>query len=213
MIVYGSTLSPYVRKVMAYVAEKGLSAELRMAGMGRGGPEFEAASPFRKMPALVDGDFQLSDSSAIIAYLEAEHPTPELIPAEPRARGRATWFDEYADTLMVGAGSKIFFNRFVAPKVLKQPGDEAVALVGEGELAPLLDYLEGQVPDSGFLVEDRLTIADIAVASPFANLRHVGVVIDPARHPRTIAYVEGILSRPSFAPLIAAETQMVAAFG
>ena len=41
------------------------------------------------------------------------------------------------------------------------------------ELPPLLDYLESVIPESGFLVEDRLTLADIAVASPFVNFRHL----------------------------------------
>ncbi|WP_239511056.1 glutathione S-transferase family protein, partial [Enterobacter cloacae] len=68
MIVFGSTLSPYVRKVMVFGAEKGLDLELEAAGMGRGGPEFMAASPFGKMPGFKDGDFLISDSSAIVAY-------------------------------------------------------------------------------------------------------------------------------------------------
>jgi glutathione S-transferase len=180
--------------------------------MGRGGPEFEATSPFRKMPGFSDGDYALCDSSAIVAYLDAQYPDPNLIPTESRARGRAIWFDEFADTLVMAAGGKIFFNRFVAPKVLKQGGDAAIADAAErDELPPLLDYLEGVIPASGYLVEDRLTIADIAVASPFANLRHVGVVFNAARHPRSLAYVEAILARPSFAPMIEAESRLVAA--
>ena len=64
MIVFGSTLSPYVRKVMVFCAEKGLTPELQAAGLGRGGPEFEAASPFRKMPGFKDGDFLISTDPA-----------------------------------------------------------------------------------------------------------------------------------------------------
>ena len=212
MIVYGSTLSPFVRKLMAYIAEKGLSAELKPSGMGRGGPDFEEASPFRKMPAFRDDDgFTLCDSSAIIAYLEAKYPMPELIPSDPRARGRAIWFDEFADTIVMATGGKLFFNRFVAPKVLKMPGDETIAAAAEAnELPPVLDYLETQVTDSGYLVEDRLTIADLAVASPFANFQHIGVVIDPAKYPKTVAYVQSILDRPSFAPLLEAEQKLMA---
>src|SRR6187431_464121 len=112
MIVFGSTLSPYVRKCMVYGAEKGLELELRPAGMGRGGPVFEAASPFGKMPGFQDGDFLISDSSAIVAYLEAKYPEPNLIPGEPRARARTIWFDELADTIIMAAGSAIFGNRF-----------------------------------------------------------------------------------------------------
>nr|WP_326525285.1 glutathione S-transferase family protein [Sphingomonas sp.] len=214
MIVYGSTLSPFVRKVMAFLAEKGLEAELKPAGLGRGGPDFDAASPFRKMPAFSDDDFTLCDSSAIVAYLEAKHPDPNLIPAEPRARGRTIWFDEFADTIVMAAGGKIFFNRFVAPRVLKLGGDEEIAAAAErDELPPLLEYIERVIPASGFLVEDRLTLADIAVASPFVNFRHVGVAIDGVRFPKTLAYVEAILARPSFAAMVAAEERFVKAAG
>ena len=212
MIIYGSTLSPFVRKVVAFCAEKGIEPELKFAGMGRGGPEFDAASPFRKMPAMLDDGFALADSSAIVHYVEAKHPTPDLIPTDPKARGRTIWFDEFADTIFMACGIKLFFNRFVSPRVLKVPGDLAAADVAErDELPPLLDYLETQIPPSGFLVEDRLTLADIAVASPFVNLRHLDVALDAGRHPKVVAYLEAILARPSFAPTIEAETRMIAA--
>ena len=56
MILYGSTMSPFVRKVAAYAAEKGIELELQPTGFPNPSPEFRAASPFGKMPALVDGD-------------------------------------------------------------------------------------------------------------------------------------------------------------
>ena len=118
MILYGSTMSPFVRKVAAYAAEKGLEIDLQPTGFPNPTPEFRAASPFGKMPALVDGDYRLADSSAIIHYLEAKYPEPELIPADPRERGRVIWFDEYADTLLFACGAKIFFNKIVAPRFL-----------------------------------------------------------------------------------------------
>ena len=51
-------------------------------------------------------------------------------------------------------------------------------------MPPLLDYLERVIPASGFLVEDRLTLADISVASPFANFVHIDTLPDAGRHPR-----------------------------
>ena len=207
MILYGSSLSPFVRKVAAYAAEKGIAFELKPTGIGDPDPDFRAASPFGKMPALNDDGYMLADSSAIIHYLEAKHPQPELIPADPKMRGRTIWFDEFADTLLFACGGKMFFNRIVAPRFLGREGDLAVADAAErDELPPLLDYLEGQVPDSGYLVGDGLTLADIAVASPFANLAHCGCAIDPARHPKVASYVAAILARPSFAPLVERET-------
>ena len=206
MIVYGSSLSPFVRKVLAFAAEKGIEVENKVLPLGSDDPGFLAASPFRKIPAFEDGDFRIADSSAIIAYLEAVKPEPNLIPAEPKARARTIWYDEFADTILFSCGGKMFFNRIVGPRFLGQAGDEEVARKAEcEELPPLLDYLEGVIPESGFLVEDRITLADIAVASPFANLRHLNVAVDPATHPRLHAYVEAILGRPSFAPHVARE--------
>ena len=217
MIVYGSSLSPFVRKVLVYAAEKGLMLELVAAGLGRGGPDFSETSPFGKMPGFrdpgADGgkDFCISDSTAIITYLEAKFPEPELIPSDPIGRARTVWFEEFADTILFAMGSKIFFNRFVGPKVLKVGGDESIAAAAVAhELPPMLDYLEGVVPSSGFLVADRLTVADIAVASPFINLGHVDVVVDSARWPKAAAYLAGIHARPSFAALVVAEQRIVA---
>ncbi|HJS40674.1 MAG TPA: glutathione S-transferase family protein [Sphingomicrobium sp.] len=212
MILYGSTLSPFVRKVMAFAGEKGIEIELQPTGFPDPSPDFCAASPFRKMPALKDGDFCLPDSSAIIHYLEAKYPEPLLIPTEPRDRGRAIWFDEFGDTILAGCGAKMFFNRVVSPIFLKRPGNEEVAEAAQREeLPPILDYLEKVVPDEGgYLVGDRLSLADIAVAGPFANLGHLGIATDPARHPRTAAYVERILGRPSFSQWIERERALLA---
>lgn len=212
MILYGSTLSPFVRKVMAFAGEKGIEIELKPTGFPNPEPDFCAASPFKKMPALKDGDFCLPDSSAIIHYLEAKYPQPALIPAEPRARGRTIWFDEFADTILFGCGQKMFFNRIVSPYFLKRPGDLAMAETAErDELPPILDYLEKVVPsESGYLVGDSLTLADIAVAGPFANLGHLGIETDPDRHPRTAAYVKRILARPSFSQWVERESALLA---
>ena len=209
MIVFGSSMSPFVRKVLVFAAEKGIDVETRPTGMGSTDPEFLKASPFAKIPALTDGDFSISDSTAIVAYLDAMKPDPALIPAEPRARARTMWFDEFADTILFTAGRIMFFNRIVAPKFLGRDGDLEAADKAESEqLPPLLDYLEAQIPDSHFLVEDRLTLADIAVASPFANFDHCGV--DLASRPKLLRYVSAILARPSFSVWIEREKRAIA---
>jgi glutathione S-transferase len=211
MIVYGSSMSPFVRKVLAYGAEKGLELEHRPLGLGATDPDFVEASPFRKIPGFQDGEFKICDSSAIIHYLEAKFPDPVLIPAEPEARARTIWYDEFADTILTAAGAKMFFNRVVAPRFLGREGDLAAADKAEAEeLPPILDYLERVAPEEGFLVGDSITLADIAVASPFANLSYMGVEVDAARHPRTRAYVARILARPSFAAWLERERAFLA---
>lgn len=207
MILYGSTFSPFVRKCVVFATEKGMAMEVVAVGLGDPNPDFRAASPLGKMPALKDGDYLLADSSAIVQYMEAKQPEPNLIPPEPKQRGKTIWWDEWADTVLMATGRKLFFNRIVAPRFLGREGNLAEADAAErDELPALLDYLEGQIPGSGYLVGDRFTLADIAVASIFVNLAHAYHELDAARHPRIATYVGAILSRPSFAPVVARET-------
>ena len=211
MILYGSSLSPFVRKVLAFAAEKGMELELQPVPLGSDDAAFVEASPFRKMPGLRDGDFAISDSSAIVHYLEALQPEPALIPRDPKDKARTIWFEEFADTMLAACGGKMFFNRIVAPRFLGRDGDlETAAQAERDELPPLLDYLDRTIGDRSWLVGDGLTLADLAVASPFANFRHLGVPLDPERHPRLCAYVGAILARPSFAGWIERESRFLA---
>lgn len=208
MIVYGSTLSPFVRKVLAYGTEKGLALTFVPIGLGSDNPEFRRASPFGKMPGFTDGSFAISDSTAIITYLEAKYPQPFLLPGDPALRARAIWFDEFADTMLSASIGKIFFNTIVSPIFLKQPGNEALIAEGHAELPRLFAYLEANIPPSQFLVGDTITLADVAVASPFVNYAHCGGSVDAATYPRLAAWLALIHARPSFAVMIAAEKAM-----
>jgi glutathione S-transferase len=211
MILYGSSFSPFVRKTMAYAAEKELELPVQNIGLGSADPEFQRASPFGKMPAFIDGDFAISDSSAIITYLEAKYPQPAMLPADPADRARVIWFEEFADTIMMVGGGKVFFNRVVMPVFMKQDGDEAAARDGEtNDLPQVLAYLETVVPDpGGFLVGSTISLADIAVASPFVNYELGRAAIDHSHYPRTYAWVASIHARQSFVPIIKMEKKVL----
>lgn len=209
MILYGAPVSPFVRKVLAFAAEKGVALELVPIGLGDQNPDFLACSPFRKMPGFTDGDFSISDSTAIVTYIDAKHPQAPLIPVDPANRARAVWFDEFADTILTSAAGPIFFNRIVSPKFVGKPGDDAAAAKGEADMVPVCDYLEGVIRPSGHLVGDSLTLADIAVASPFVNAAHAGFVPDAAAYPKLTAYLAAMHARPSFADWIRRERKML----
>lgn len=210
MIIYGARPSPFVRKVIVFAAEKGIAVEVRPAGFGKGGAEFERASPFGKIPALVDGDFAISDSTAIITYMDALHPEPNLIPTDPRARARTIWYEEFGDTIAQAAGAQVFFNRVVG-KAMKLPHDPALADAAEAEKMPAIyDYLESVLPESGWLVEDRFTLADIAAACPLINVCYCSKGLTAERWPRVVAWLERMKARPSFAEALAQEAAILA---
>jgi len=198
MIVYGSSLSPFVRKTLVFIAEKGLTTERNQLPPHDPMPAFRACSPLGKIPGFEDGDFQISDSSAICHYLERKHPEPALFPSTPEDFARTIYFEEFADTTLVSAAGKVFFNLIVKKLMrLGEPDMAAVQTALTEELPPLFAFLEGRI-EGPYLVGDRLTMADIAVASPFVNLQLAGHPLDAARWPKLAGWLASILARPSF---------------
>jgi glutathione S-transferase len=201
--VHGVNASPFVRKVRIALAEKGIAYELEPVMPYGQSDAFRAISPLGKIPVYQDGDFTLPDSSCIIAYLERIQPEPPLYPSDPKAYGRALFYEEYADTLLVDALTPIFFQRIVLAKVMKQSCDEGLVRRHiEDVMPPAFDWLEGEAPDGDGIVEDRFSVADLAIVSPFVNIEHAGVTVDASRWPRLAAYVARLYERPSIRALI-----------
>ncbi|MES2682979.1 MAG: maleylacetoacetate isomerase [Pseudomonadota bacterium] len=78
---------------------KGLPFEVMPVHLVKNGgeqhqPAYRALNPEGRVPLLVDGDFKLGQSLAIFQYLEAQHPTPALLPADVRQRARVWQFCE-----------------------------------------------------------------------------------------------------------------------
>ncbi len=200
MKIIGSYVSPYVRKVLACLALKGLDYEIDPITPFFGGDEFDRLSPLRRIPVMVDGDLVLSDSSVICAYLDEAYPGHALLPASAPDRARARWLEEYADTRMGDVFIwGLFYQRFVRPAVWGEPGDDVRVAKTLAEDAPkVLDYLEGELPAEGYLFGD-IGLADIAVASFFRNAFYVGFTIDAGRWPRAAGFVERTLDHPAIA--------------
>ena len=210
MLIIGSYVSPYVRKVTVALDIKGVRFEIDPIVPFYGNEEFTRLSPLRRIPVLVDGDLVLNDSTVIAEYIDEAHPEPPLMPRSPADRARARWIEEYADSRLCDLIIwKLFYRRVVAPRVHKLAADEAeLARVTEEELPPALDWLETQAPAEGFLF-DHVCTADISVAAVFRNALLAGWEIDTARWPRTAAWVARVWEIPAFAHSIRLETIMV----
>jgi glutathione S-transferase len=202
MRIIGSYVSPYVRKVLACLALKGLSYEIDPIVPFYGDEEFERLSPLRRIPVLIDGDLVISDSSVICAYLDEAYPGHPLFPAGPADRARARWLEEFADTRMGEVLIWRLFNQLaIKPAVWGEKADRtAVDKTIAEDLPAVLDYLESQVPASGYLFGE-IGVADIALSAFFRNAGFVRFGIDAARWPRTAAFVAGVLDHPALAHL------------
>jgi glutathione S-transferase len=200
LTVYGVSASPFVRKVLVVLAEKGVPYEVEPIFPINVSEDYKKISPLGKIPALRDGDKTLCDSTIICAYLERKHPEPAMYPADPYDYARSLWFEEYADTALVNVvGPKIFFQRVVGPRFMGQTTDEEMVqkAVNE-ELPPLLDYLEGQLDGREAIAGSRFSVGDVSLGSQFVNLRYAGVDVDAGRWPKLRRYVDAVHARPSF---------------
>ncbi|MFZ4121228.1 MAG: glutathione S-transferase family protein [Caulobacterales bacterium] len=205
----GSAVSPFVRKVRACLALKSIPYDLTEISIFAPPEWFETISPLKRIPVLRDhhrNGATLNDSSVIVAYLEAEHTEIPLYPQDPWDRARALWFEEYMDSdFAFRMGMGVFRPRYVSPRMGK-PVDEALAQKTLTEHAPrFYRYLNDAIAGKPWFVGDRLSIADIAVATQFANLRYANETPSPQDYPDLAAYVEKMLATPVFASLAALE--------
>ena len=127
MKIIGSYVSPYVRKVLACMALKGVDDyEIDPITPFFGGDEFARLSPLRRIPVLMHGDLVLNDSSVICEWLDEAFPGHPLLPADPADRARARWLEEFADTRMGDVFIwGLFYQKIVHPLVWGEPGDAA----------------------------------------------------------------------------------------
>jgi hypothetical protein len=196
--IIGGLLSPYVRKVLAVCALKGLSYRIDPIVPFHGSERFTAVSPLRRVPVLIDDLVTLSDSSVICQYLEDRYPARPVFPVGIADRAQARWLEEYADTRMGDVFVwKIFREACIKPAIWGQPRDlDAIARAVRDDLPQVMDYLESVAPAEGFAF-GALSIGDIAVAVFFRNLAWSRARPDPARWPATMAWIDRVEAEPA----------------
>jgi len=210
MRIIGSYLSPYVRKVLACLELKGLAYEIDPIVPFLGDDRFTQLSPLRRVPVLIDDRVTLSDSSVICQYLEDRYPSPALYPPDIADRARARWLEEYADSRMGDVLIWGLYNHSVIePAVWGKPRDlEAIRRIVAEDVPPVLDYLETQLPEQGFLF-GTLGLADVSIAVFLRNAAFARYKVDATRWPRTAAFVDRVLAQECLAKLQPFEALML----
>jgi glutathione S-transferase len=187
----GNPVSPYVRKILAICAVKGIEVAIDPITPFRGDEAFSAMSPLRRIPVWIEGDVTLCDSSIIAQYIEETRPEPSVLPASAKDRAQARWIEEYADTRLFDVlGWKLFFQIAIKPRILKEAMDrDLVEQARAVEIPEVFDYLETIMPDGAFLLGAEAGLADFSLAPAFLNARVVGVEVDDGRWPKLTAWL------------------------
>jgi glutathione S-transferase len=201
MKVYDFNLAPNPKKLRVYLKEKGLELPIEQVDVMNGKnrtPEFLATvNPLGGLPALeLDDGSHLTESLAIIEYLEELHPNPSMVGTTPVERARVRETERICELGVLNAVGTIFQNTspFFAGRV-KQSADAAET--ARGRLATCLGVLDRKVGEKTFLCGDRPTIADctLVAAIEFANFG--GIAIDWTALPNLAGWYERFRQRPS----------------
>jgi glutathione S-transferase len=208
MNIYGVPLSVHTRKVIAAARLKAIPFNLQVViPVVPGNPpaNWRDISPTGLIPAIDDNGFRLADSTAIISYLEREHPSPALLPSENREFATAMSLDAWAGSqLFRNVVHPIFHNQVVNPNVRKLPADQAAIDAAMNNSAPeAFGYLESLSP-AQFLVGGTLTIADLAVVSNLINFHYLGRRV-VSRYPKLNAYFQRHIESPALSAMLAEE--------
>jgi glutathione S-transferase len=183
--------SPSARKVEAVIAHLGLAVEIVdhdfRAGALRA-PDYLALNANAKVPTLVDGDFTLWESNAIMQYLADQAGGDALFPRAPRARAEVVRWQFWEQAHFNCAFGTLAFETVAKPKLALGPTDAALVARAQADLARFAPVLERHLAGRTTLVGDAITIADYAM-SPFEPYQHA-IPFDWQPYPRITAYFE-----------------------
>lgn len=200
LILYGAPGSVFVRKPRILLQEKQIEFVVDPINLYEyTNDEFKQASPLKKIPALRDGNFTLSDSSAICAYIDKKYPNPGFYPDDPEDYGKALWYEEYADTVLFQAVAPCYYQTVLVPLYHhREPDKEAIHTAINVQLPKVTSYLESELINKQFLVGNQFTIADVAVVSMFMNMYLSGFQLKEESWPNLSAYLNHHFKRESF---------------
>ena len=168
--------------VQWYLEELGVPSEFVLMDMQAGEhrqPAYLAINPMGKVPAIVDGDFQLWESGAILFYLAQKYGN---LSSSPEEQGKVLqWI--------------IFGNATLGPGIFVEANRER-------EMPRLMTPLNQILEKQPFLLGDELSVADIAVGSILAYIP-IMLKLDLSEYPAVVDYMKRISERPAFQKAIA----------
>jgi glutathione S-transferase len=187
-------------RVLWMLGELGIECELvnvsLVAGENRT-PEFLALNPAGKLPVLVDGDFVLTESVAIVLYLAERYADRRLLPASLEARAQVYKWLLFTATELEQPLWRIARHTAIYPKDKRLPDEVPIARQDFEDMAAVM---EGHMRGRQFLVGESITVADFVAAYTldWANEVHL---LDAS--PGLRAYMDEMYARPKAPPRIA----------
>ena len=193
MKLYGSLTSPYVRKVRVLLIEKNIPCELVVCDPHQTDSIVQAHNPLGKVPVLErDDGSNLFDSPVIMEYLDSHSGDP-LIPAAGESRWRVLRWQALADGIVDAVVARLLETR----RPSERQSTEAMALQ-EGKVARALAFADENCGGETYLVDGRLTLADLALGVALAYMDFRYPHDWHGKHRRLASWFAPVRTRSSF---------------
>ena len=156
--------------------------------------QFAALNPQKLVPALAIDGLLLTQSLAIIDYLDAKFNHPPMVSSDPASRSRTL-----AQALIIAADIHPLDNLRVLNYLRSELGqnDDAVATWYRHWITLGLTALEAQAPDEGLFGGDLPNLADVCLVPQMANARRFDTPLDA--YPRLLRIDAALQALPAFA--------------
>lgn len=185
---YYARPSLYARPVWLALLEKQVPVELVPVDLSgkQFEPEFLALNPFGHIPVLMDGDFRVIESQAILDYLEAKYPTPPLLPTDAVTLATVRMVQWVALNELLPA---------IVGLLIHDATTDAFRYA-HVRTVRTLNVMESMLSDAPYVAGEHLTLAEIVAGSLVPALPRLDVPLTP--YPRLHAWSERLLVRPSW---------------
>ena len=162
LTLYWGSGSPFAWRVMLALEIKKISYEGKLMSFSSGElrkPEFLSLSPRAQVPLITDGDFALTESLAILQYLESRYPSHVLFGENPEDTGKI-WQSIQSTTGYIEASVFNFAKPIFASK-LEELGGQVI--IARKNLEEELSRVERELSATGYLSGDAITTSDISL--------------------------------------------------
>ncbi len=167
MKLYYHPASPFARKVLIAASLLGVEMETQVVDLFAGAgqqPDYLRLNPHGKVPTLVDGDFSLWESNAILQYLAAQVPNSPLLPADARSRADILRWQFWESSSWAPSCSVYIYENVLKPILGQGEADpEELRKAGE-KFHRFAKVLDGHLAVHPWLVGEAMTVADLSVA-------------------------------------------------
>ncbi|MEB3277483.1 MAG: glutathione S-transferase family protein [Lyngbya sp.] len=190
---YHTPLSANSRRVWVLLLEKQVEFEeiiLSLQG-DQFDPEYLKLNPFHHIPTLVDGDFTIIESLAILDYLEAQYPTPTFTPKDPKAMGIMRMLE------LVTVNELLPTTLPLLKQVVGLPADpnQPIEAVYK-KITTIFDFYQKYLGENPYLVGEQITLADVVVGTIIPTLKYMNISLE--NHPQLQAWCERLMGRESW---------------